>query len=639
MSFLAPLAVVAGLLSIPIILLYMLRLRRVEMQVSSNFLWQHLVQDREANAPWQRLRFSWLLLLQLLILAALVLALMRPFVTVKTISAGRIVLLLDASASMNATDVDGRRFEQAQEIALDLVGTLSREDSMTVIRVTDVPEVLMASSQVGAELRSVIRNAQPSQTRADWVAAFTLAAAGARGVEELDVVIISDGGLPDNLPEIPGNIRLVPVGNSGENVAISALATREISGKGAQLFAGLANYGDQDAEIIFSINLDETLFSAERYTIPASEQRDVIVDDLPANFKTLTATIQPAAASDVPDYLPTDNQAYAVRGRGGAGRVLLVTQRNIFLSQIFGSLPGSELLQTTPEFGLPAGSYDLYIFDGWLPPVLPDGDLLIINPPTSTPLFSVEGIIEDINQTSATMVLPDDPRTQYLDFSDVNIRAMRQISGYEAWATTLINAAGGALLIAGEVDNRQVAVLSFALQDSDLPLQLAYPILIANLTSWYTPPHAVQAAESISPGSPVTIRALNGDALQITLPNEDTRSLAFGESAEIIFAETQTPGIYRVDLLAGEKLVSQEAFAVNLFDSSESAIAPRASVTVGASTITEAAREETGQRELWEYLALLGLLILLIEWLYYHRARVRQMIARFRQRQPRGVLR
>ncbi|NJL94183.1 MAG: hypothetical protein HC915_10875 [Anaerolineae bacterium] len=50
--------------------------------VSSNFLWQQLVQDREANAPWQRLRFSWLLLLQLLILAALVLAIMRPYLEV-----------------------------------------------------------------------------------------------------------------------------------------------------------------------------------------------------------------------------------------------------------------------------------------------------------------------------------------------------------------------------------------------------------------------------------------------------------------------------------------------------------------------------------------------------------------------------
>ena len=63
MSFLTPLAFLGGLLAIPIILLYMLRLRRREVTISSTFLWQQLLQDREANTPWQRLRRNLLLLL------------------------------------------------------------------------------------------------------------------------------------------------------------------------------------------------------------------------------------------------------------------------------------------------------------------------------------------------------------------------------------------------------------------------------------------------------------------------------------------------------------------------------------------------------------------------------------------------
>ena len=61
----APLALI-GLISLPIIVaFYMLRLRRRDLPVGSTFLWQQLVRDVEANAPWQRLRFSWLLLVQL----------------------------------------------------------------------------------------------------------------------------------------------------------------------------------------------------------------------------------------------------------------------------------------------------------------------------------------------------------------------------------------------------------------------------------------------------------------------------------------------------------------------------------------------------------------------------------------------
>jgi len=118
MSLITPLALALSALAVPIVMLYMLRLRRTEMSISSTFLWRQLVRDREANAPWQRLRFSWLLLLQLLVLAALVLALARPFREVKTITTGRIVLLLDASASMKATDVEPNRFAAARDIGL-----------------------------------------------------------------------------------------------------------------------------------------------------------------------------------------------------------------------------------------------------------------------------------------------------------------------------------------------------------------------------------------------------------------------------------------------------------------------------------------------------------------------------------------
>src|SRR6185436_15784114 len=119
MSFLAPLALLAGLLALPIILLYMLKLRRREVQVSSTLLWQMVLRDREANSPWQRLRRNLLLLLQLLLLAALALALARPFYPIPTIATGTLVVLLDGSASMNATDVLGAdsRFEAARAAA------------------------------------------------------------------------------------------------------------------------------------------------------------------------------------------------------------------------------------------------------------------------------------------------------------------------------------------------------------------------------------------------------------------------------------------------------------------------------------------------------------------------------------------
>src|SRR5690348_15722976 len=136
MAFLTPIALLGALLAIPIVLLYMLRLRRREVVVSSTFLWQQIVRDNEANTPWQRLRRNLLLLLQLIILALLVLALARPFITVPAVSTGQIELLLDASASMNASDMPNgeTRFDEAKRQALSIVDTLGQNDTMTIIR-------------------------------------------------------------------------------------------------------------------------------------------------------------------------------------------------------------------------------------------------------------------------------------------------------------------------------------------------------------------------------------------------------------------------------------------------------------------------------------------------------------------------
>ena len=95
----------------------MLRLRRRDVPVGSTFLWQQLVRDVEANAPWQRLRFSWLLLVQLLIAALVVLAAARPFTAQTSDLAANVVLIVDTSASMATRTDDEDRMALARERA------------------------------------------------------------------------------------------------------------------------------------------------------------------------------------------------------------------------------------------------------------------------------------------------------------------------------------------------------------------------------------------------------------------------------------------------------------------------------------------------------------------------------------------
>ncbi len=104
MNFLAPLAF-AFAAAIPVVIVfYLLKRKRVVKLVSSTLLWQKFLADTQASAPFQKLRKNWLLYLQILLLALVVLALTRPFFATTAKPAQLRVVILDGSASMQAVD-------------------------------------------------------------------------------------------------------------------------------------------------------------------------------------------------------------------------------------------------------------------------------------------------------------------------------------------------------------------------------------------------------------------------------------------------------------------------------------------------------------------------------------------------------
>jgi Ca-activated chloride channel homolog len=217
MGFLVPAGLALAALALPIVLFYMLKLRRQPARVSSLLLWQQVLQDRQANAPWQRLKRNLLLLLQLIILALLVMALARPYLSVQARVQGNVVLLLDASVSMQATDVAPSRFDAARRIALDLIERLEPDDAVTLIAVEQTPHILTPATTDRDRLRRALVAARASYGPADWQAALTLAAANAASLPEATVTIVSDGAFAAqgeaaaaDFPPLAGPVGLSP---------------------------------------------------------------------------------------------------------------------------------------------------------------------------------------------------------------------------------------------------------------------------------------------------------------------------------------------------------------------------------------------------------------------------------------------
>lgn len=106
MTFLTwPIAAIAAAVAIPtLIILYFLKLKRRDMEVSTTLLWKKAIQDLQANAPFQKLRRNILLFLQLLVLIAALLALAQPEFRDRGSTRQRHIILIDRSASMACLD-------------------------------------------------------------------------------------------------------------------------------------------------------------------------------------------------------------------------------------------------------------------------------------------------------------------------------------------------------------------------------------------------------------------------------------------------------------------------------------------------------------------------------------------------------
>jgi hypothetical protein len=602
MGFLTPLSLLFAALSTPIIVFYMLKLRREDVMVSSTLLWQRLLRDREANTPWQRLRRNLLMLLQLLILALLTTALARPFFPTTTVVTGSVVILLDASASMRATDVSPSRFDTAREAARNALDGLGAGDVATLIAVGPQPVVLAAEESDRTILRRALDNATPSYGPADWEAAAALAAASLAGSEETRAIVISDGAMSNPLPPFTGDVRFVRVGASGDNLAILALAMREGPG-GPQAFVRAANFGDALTEARISLHTDGIPFDTRLLTIPAHGEAGLTLDDLPYDFAVLEARLEPA------DPLPLDNVAWAVRSASANRRVLLITPGNLFLERAMSMLPGVELTRQAPVQPIADASYDLIVHDGPITNTLPPGNLWVIGPyGETTGVFTQTAVIRTV----------DDAILRYVDLEGVQIlRAWRTVP--PPGARVLVEAEGGPLLFVAERPEGRLAVLAFDLHQSDLPLRVAFPILIANLTRWLLPQGGLGDAAA-HPGVPITIRpAAEAERIAVSAPDGEEYTLAVGEMLPV-FADTDQLGTYRIDQIDGQdSVIRSDILAVNLFNADESDIAPRTTIVVGEAELGTAAETEEGRREFWPWLATAALAMLAIEWWVYHR--------------------
>jgi len=617
-NLLAPIALALGITLPIVITFYLLKVGRHDEEISSTFLWNDLIRDLAAHEPLQRLKWSLLLLLQLAALALISFAVARPFNEQEGQKPVHAVLLLDGSASMQANDVQPSRFAKAVDAAKSTLLNLPENSLATAILVAAQPQVLVAATTDRRQVEKALTDAQPSGAAADMREALLLARSLGGDPAARRIYLFTDGAftLPPDLPDDLGAVDVVTVGlpDTG-NLAVTTISTRPDprDNRRQQLFTRVENASGLPAQATISIAVDGQTVEDRSVDIAANGQSEQVFEDLQPGARWASVTVSDKRGDNG---LTLDDTAYAILVQRKPAQVLLVSPGNAFLEKVLSLLPGVDLYRIPAQryLAVEADRFDVIVFDDYLPPLLPRGNLLVVNPPDRGP-FRSNG---EVRRPRVGTWDREDPLLGFVDIRDLQVNRVSKLD-LPRWMKPLITTADGVPLFAsGQDGDRRVAILPFDLRQSNLPLSPAFPILMSNMLNYLSPPGVVRTPE-IHTGSAESLAPLpQVERVRVAAPNDQAVEFRTS-SGPITYAATDTPGLYRVQQIVagGQQTVEDDLFAANLADPQESDLRPR------LSGLQSNAPLEGGltmlQKEFWGLLAALVLPILLFEWFWFHR--------------------
>ena len=611
MNFLSPEALAFAAALPVVIVFYLLKRKRVVKLISSTLLWQKFLAETQANAPFQRLRHNWLLVLQLLLLALVVFALTRPFLTGNSKNSRLRVLILDASASMQSTDEKPSRFEKARTEALKWVDGMADNDQLAVFLVGAQTEVKQSATSDKQALRRVLKACEPADSPTRITEALKLAQTLIRDHDQRgnpEIHLFSDGALP-NLGEFENQtLPLVyhRVGQRGFNLGITSLDVRANPDNATQraIFTSVINPMTNEAKTGLELRFDNQVLEVRLITIPPTNTFPLVF--LAAQPRDGVFTVR----LTTPDDLAADNQASIISLLPQPVKVLLVTRGNRFLEKALRGAPNVQLT-TASLLADAAPGYDLVVLDDLTPLVWPAGNTLAIH-------VSNTNWFPEISRVEAPPIVDwrnTHPLLRFVNFDNVQVAESLAVKS-PGWGVSLVDSPQTPLLVAGEIDRRRVIWIGFDPLQSTWPLRISFPIFIANAVEWLNPSGANASQFTVKAGEPFRLRLTQPPGpTAITRPDGTVREIVLETSSrEILFGDTTRNGLYR--LKTGTNEIT---FCVNLMDAAESDTRPRDGLPCGKYGNVTTATVKRANLELWRWIAAAGLLVLMFEWWWYHK--------------------
>jgi len=582
-----------------IIILYLLKQKREDYVFSSLYLWQNAVRDMEANAPWQKLKRNLLMFLEIFAVILLALLLSEPVIMA---DAGdkSVIIVIDCSLSMQSTDVKPTRFERAVSDAVELVEASRPGTEFTLISSGNKPYILLNKVSDKKKVIQEIKSIKASDISADIKLTVDLVNTLTSENSGTRVNWFSDGVSPVD----DENINYYSYNGNGDNYAVTLLSYRKLeNNKEITALSRITNFSARDAEMNISFYTDGMLFDARRVTVGAGKSESLYWTDIPETSTLLECRI------DTPDILENDNISGVVVSPEKEFKVLLATEKNIFLDRVLSLIPNLDLYRTDKNEASNMTGYDLYVFDGQMPEKLPeDGHAILFNP-GSNDYFTRLG---DSEYTSVQ--LSDHKIYDGLDKNTSFSAAKTALYRLPEWGNPVMETDEGIAAFEGYIGKMRIFVFGFDLHETNLPVQPFFPVIMTRVVQQLLP-GGTGGISSVYAGENVDLTVdPEANSISVITPDGNRVNVAppFPAAA---FNETSQTGLYTVEQQLESK-TEKQLFYVNAPSEKEFTVSANEN-TVIQDTNENAGRKAPQGRSLKYLLLWMLLAILVVEWWVY----------------------
>jgi len=209
---------------------------------------------------------------------------------------------------------------------------------------------------------------------------------------------------------------------------------------------------------------------------------------------------------------------------------------------------------------------------------------------------------------------PTHPVNEHVNYGNLFLSSAMRLTGPPD-ARVLVESDTGPLILGWTSPTHRVVVVGFDTFASRWPLRPAFPIFLADAVRYLGGVQLTGEAARVKAGRPITFAAPHGvSEVQVTYP-DGTAAAAAVEAGRVTIADTYACGPYAFQLGPDRR----KTYVVNLLDSRESNLAPRQEIQWQTGAVTGTTRALKENREIWPWLAVAALGLLMVEWYVYNR--------------------